>query len=74
MCHAHTNKHTLEDKFVAVKQCFFNSSVPPPLHVDVPQSLAEQVLKKSVGPYVFRETQVLTKTSCLIPLVSLKVT
>ena len=57
MCHSHSNEQTLRDKLQAMKNSFFNSPVPPRVHIDVPQFIADQVLKKDVGPYVFREAQ-----------------
>ena len=57
MCHSHTNKLVLSDKLKAMKECYLNSSVPPKLHIDIPQHMADAILKKDVGPYVFREAQ-----------------
>ena len=57
LCHSHSNEQTLKDKLKAMKNSFFNSPVPPRLHIDIPQCMADQVLKKDVGPYVFREAQ-----------------
>ena len=58
MYHAHTTESTLDSKVTAIIDCFFESSVPPQLQIDVPLSLAEQVSRKPSGPYLFRETQV----------------
>ena len=58
MCHAHTDKLILSEKLKAMKECYLNSSVPPKLHIDVPQSMANAILCKDVGPYVFREAQI----------------
>ena len=57
MCHAHTDKLLLSDKLKAMKECYLNSSVPPKLHIDIPQHMANAILQKEVGPYVFREAQ-----------------
>ena len=57
MCHSHSNQETLKDKLKAMKNSYLNSPIPPRLHIDIPQYMAEQVLKKEVGPYVFREAQ-----------------
>ena len=57
MCHSHSNRQVLLDKLQAMQDCYFNSSIPPRLHIDVPQYMADQVLRKEFGPYIFRETQ-----------------
>jgi hypothetical protein len=57
ICHSHTNKIVLSDKLKAMKECYLNSSVPPKLHIDIPQHMADAILNKDVGPYVFREAQ-----------------
>ena len=58
MFHAHTTEALLDSKLKAICDCFFKSSVPPQLQIDVPTSMAEQAMEKPTGPYVFRETQV----------------
>ena len=57
MCHSHTNKLILSDKLKAMKDCYLNSSVPPKLHIDIPQHMADTIFHKDAGPYVFREAQ-----------------
>ena len=57
MCHSHTDHHILSEKLTAMKECYLNSSVPPKLHIDIPQHMADAIQRKEVGPYVFREAQ-----------------
>ena len=57
MCHAHTDRLLLSDKLKAMKECYLNSSVPPKLHINIPQHMADAILHREVGPYVFREAQ-----------------
>ena len=57
MCHSHCDKQVIRDKLTAMKECYLNSSVPPKLHIDIPQHMADAILRKEVGPYVFREAQ-----------------
>ena len=57
LCHSHTNRQVLTDKLTAMKECYLNSVVPPKLHIDIPQHMADALLKKDTGPYVFREAQ-----------------
>ena len=33
------------------------TQVPLELHINIPQYMADQILKKDVGPYVFQEAQ-----------------
>ena len=60
MCHAHTTEALLQQKVTAVVDCYFQSSVPPQLQLDILPSIAmlDQVVKKQPGPYIFREAQV----------------
>ena len=58
MCHAHTTEEMLQQKVSAIVDCYFQSSVPPPLQLDIQPSIADQVVKKQPGPYIFREAQV----------------
>lgn len=57
MCNTHTDKRILSEKLKAMKECYLTSSVPPKLHIDIPQSMANAILAKDVGPYIFREAQ-----------------
>ena len=61
MYHVHTTESTLDTKVTAIIDCFFESSVPPQLQIDIPLSLADLVLRKPSGPYLFRETQVILR-------------
>lgn len=58
MFHAHTTESVLQSKVAAITDCYFRSSAPPELQIDVPMPLAHQVTQKPPGPYLFRETQV----------------
>ena len=59
MYHAHTTDTTLQCKVIAIIDCYFQSSVPPRLQLDIPVSVGEQVVKRgAAGPYIFREAQV----------------
>ena len=57
MCHSHTNHHILSEKLTAMKECYLNSSVPPKLHINIPQRMADAIVQKEEGPYIFREAQ-----------------
>ena len=48
----------LTNKARAIMDCFFLSSVPPKLQVNVPLMVAEDLTNKPHGPYLFREAQV----------------
>ena len=58
MYHAHTTERTLQSKATAIIECYFQSTVPPQLQLDISQSTASQVVNKPLGPYIFREAQV----------------
>ena len=58
MYHAHTTEELLQQKVSAIVDCYLRSSVPPWLQLDIPQAIADQVVKKQQGPYIFREAQV----------------
>lgn len=58
MCHAHTTDSMLLSKASAIVDCYFQSSVPPKLQLDIPLHIADQVSRKAQGPYLFREAQV----------------
>ncbi len=60
MFHAHTKESMLTNKARAIMDCFFLSSVPPKLQVNVPLIVAEELTNKPHGPYLFREAQVRT--------------
>ena len=60
MYHAHTTEELLQQKVSAIVDCYLHSSVPPWLQLDIPQAIADQVVKKQQGPYIFREAQVNT--------------
>ena len=54
MCNTHTDKRILSDTLKVMKDCYLNSSVPPKLHINIPQSMANAILAKDVGPYILR--------------------
>lgn len=52
----------LQRKVNAIINCFINSYLPPPLQIDIPQEMADQIIenKNEASPYLFREAQVIT--------------
>ena len=55
--HVHTPKTVLQLKVEAIINCFLQSKLPPKIQVDLPQDLVEKLMRKVVGPYMFREAQ-----------------
>lgn len=70
MCHAHTTKAILQSKVKAILDCYIQSSSLPRLQIDIPLSLAEHVVRKSPGPYIFREAQVCNKMNKVLTKLS----
>ena len=62
MCHVHTTDNMLQNKITAIVDCYFQSSAPPKLQLNIPLNVAEEVTSKPRGPYVFRVAQVFTCT------------
>lgn len=66
LCHSHSDEATIQQKISTIINCFISSSMPPALQVDVPPEQAQQILKKrrELGPYIFREAQVVRVRVC----------
>lgn len=60
LCHSHSDEAIIQQKISTIINCFISSSMPPALQVDVPPEQAQHILKKrrELGPYIFREAQV----------------
>uniref|UniRef100_A0A3Q0R6C6 RGS domain-containing protein n=1 Tax=Amphilophus citrinellus TaxID=61819 RepID=A0A3Q0R6C6_AMPCI len=61
LCHSHSDDATIEQKVSTIIGCFISSSMPPALQIDIPPEQAQHILEKrhELGPYIFREAQVL---------------
>uniref|UniRef100_A0A3P9DII3 RGS domain-containing protein n=1 Tax=Maylandia zebra TaxID=106582 RepID=A0A3P9DII3_9CICH len=61
LCHSHSDDATIQQKVSTIISCFINSSMPPALQIDIPPQQAQHILEKrhELGPYIFREAQVL---------------
>ncbi|XP_067833293.1 regulator of G-protein signaling 22 [Heptranchias perlo] len=59
MCHSHANEETIQNKITAIIKCFINSSIPPPVQIDIPPEYAYYIInqRQEQGPYIFREAQ-----------------
>ena len=63
MCHVHTTTSMLQNKVNAIIDCYFESSTPPKLQLNIPLDVAEEITSKPNGPYVFRLAQVYYTTA-----------
>ncbi len=50
----------MQQKTLAIINCFVESPIPPSLQIDIPQEMADMVIdrKMEATPYLFREAQV----------------
>jgi hypothetical protein len=60
LCHVHSDRALVQQKTVAITNCFIDSPIPPSLQVDITQDMADKILdrKLEATPYLFREAQV----------------
>lgn len=60
LCHSHSDDVTIQKKISTIINCFIKSSVPPTLQIHIPPEQALRILEKrqELGPYIFREAQV----------------
>lgn len=67
LCHSHSDEATIQQKISTIINCFINSSMPPALQIDIPPEQAQHILDKrrELGPYIFREAQVLSVFVCV---------
>uniref|UniRef100_A0A3B5AD13 RGS domain-containing protein n=1 Tax=Stegastes partitus TaxID=144197 RepID=A0A3B5AD13_9TELE len=67
LCHSHSDEATIQRKISTIISCFINSSMPPALQIDIPPEQAQHILEKrcELGPYIFREAQVLCSSACV---------
>ncbi|KAI3361488.1 hypothetical protein L3Q82_013638, partial [Scortum barcoo] len=63
LCHSHSDEATIQQKISTIINCFIHSSMPPALQIDIPPEQAQHILEKrhELGPYIFREAQVVRK-------------
>uniref|UniRef100_A0A3Q3DZ95 RGS domain-containing protein n=1 Tax=Hippocampus comes TaxID=109280 RepID=A0A3Q3DZ95_HIPCM len=61
LCHSHSDEATVQQKISTIIKCFINSSTPPALQIDIPLEQAQHIMQNrhELGPYVFREAQVM---------------
>ena len=64
MCHVHTTDNMLQNKITAIIDCYFQSSTPPKLQLNIPMNVADEVISKRQGPYIFRVAQVMLHMTC----------
>ncbi|XP_067888776.1 regulator of G-protein signaling 22-like [Heterodontus francisci] len=59
LCHSHASDETIQNKITVIINCFINSSIPPPLQIDIPPEYASTIIdqREELGPYIFREAQ-----------------
>ncbi|XP_056331010.1 regulator of G-protein signaling 22 [Danio aesculapii] len=59
LCHSRCDEPALQRKVSIIISRFFRSSIPPALQIHVPPDAALLVtsMQKTLGPYIFRETQ-----------------
>ena len=50
----------IQQKTVAIINCFIDSPIPPSLQIDVTQECADKIIERKMEatPYLFREAQV----------------
>lgn len=60
LCHSHSDEATIQQKITTIITCFIHSSTPPTLQIDIPPEQAQHILenRQDLGPYIFREAQV----------------
>ena len=60
LCHSHSDRSLVQQKTVAIVNCFLDSNIPPTLQIDIPQEMADKVIERRLEatPYLFREAQV----------------
>ena len=60
MCHMHCQRSQIQQKTLAIINCFIDSTLPPAIQVDITQEMADRILdrKLEASPYLFREAQV----------------
>lgn len=67
LCHSHSDDLTIQKKISTIINCFINSSLPPALQINIPPEQALHILekRKELGPYIFREAQVVCLCFCV---------
>ena len=64
LCHLHSDRSLVQQKTVAIINCFIDSTIPPSLQIDITQECADKILERKLEatPYLFREAQVLSNS------------
>ncbi|XP_078396206.1 regulator of G-protein signaling 22-like [Cetorhinus maximus] len=59
MYHSHASEESIQNKISSIINCFINSSIPPPVQIDIPSEYANKIINRmqEQGPYIFREAQ-----------------
>ncbi|GCC19560.1 hypothetical protein chiPu_0000070 [Chiloscyllium punctatum] len=60
MFHSQASEETIQNKISSIINCFINSSIPPPIQIDISPECARRIINynQGQGPYIFREAQV----------------
>ena len=60
LCHIHCERSLIQQKTIAIINCFLDSPIPPALQIDVTQEVADRIIERKLEatPYLFREAQV----------------
>ncbi|XP_072425703.1 regulator of G-protein signaling 22-like [Chiloscyllium punctatum] len=59
MFHSQASEETIQNKISSIINCFINSSIPPPIQIDISPECARRIINynQGQGPYIFREAQ-----------------
>lgn len=59
--HQHTDDSFVVQKINVIINCFIDTTMATPLQIDIPQEQADRITekKRELGPYIFREAQVM---------------
>ncbi|XP_048451578.1 regulator of G-protein signaling 22-like [Rhincodon typus] len=59
MYHSQASEETIRNKITSIINCFINSSIPPPIQINISSECARSIMnyRQDQGPYIFREAQ-----------------
>ncbi|XP_043545302.1 regulator of G-protein signaling 22-like [Chiloscyllium plagiosum] len=59
MFHSQASEETIQNKISSIINCFINSSIPPPIQIDISPECARRIINynQDQRPYIFREAQ-----------------
>ncbi|XP_059501756.1 regulator of G-protein signaling 22-like [Stegostoma tigrinum] len=57
--HSQASEETIQNKITSIINCFINSSIPPPIQINISSECARRIVnyRQDQGPYIFREAQ-----------------